>query len=515
MQRKWRRIWARRASAAIPRTLVQVIIVGSLLATVTIGYANPTNGNVYTGGATINDAGKVVTVNQTAQNVGIKWDSFSIQKDETVNFVQPGTTAIALNRIIGSDSSAIYGALSANGKVFLINPNGIVFSKDAQVNVGSLVASTNSNVSDRDIFSGSYNLAGGTKDIDNQGSIVAVDGNVELWGNVVNNNGIIQAKSLDTSNGVIRLVGNNVNLGQGSQTTASGDLILHAGIDGTGSGTVAIADDATAAGKNAVIYYNPVSYNDAVTKSDTKGNPYKTKIATTGTLTSYMLINTGTDLANVDTNLAGIYALSQDINLSGSSFVPLGTFTGAVNGENYTINNLKIVSDANEVGLFSSTNNAKISNLTLSNVDVEAGADTAYVGSLIGKAKATTIDNVKISSGTVKLLGTGDVIAGYAGGIVGRSSKNSTISNSTNLSDVTATGSIRHAGGIVGMNDNGSVISASTNYGAISALGDVDNTQDLSAVYVGGIAAYNYTGSSVIDSVNYGTVTAGDRKSVV
>ena len=90
-------------------------------------YALPTGGEVAAGSASISGSAGSTTINQTTQNVSINWQSFNIGKGETVNFAQPNSSAIALNRVLGSDPSSILGNLNANGKVFLINPNGVLF----------------------------------------------------------------------------------------------------------------------------------------------------------------------------------------------------------------------------------------------------------------------------------------------------------------------------------------------------------------------------------------------------
>lgn len=124
-----------RLSAAIAMTLFS--------ASVSTVYALPTEGKVQPGGtAEIKQDGSVMNINQETPRVSIDWQTFDIASGETVNFNQPNANSIALNRIIGHDASQIYGALNANGKVFLINPNGILFGRGAQVDVGGLVAST-------------------------------------------------------------------------------------------------------------------------------------------------------------------------------------------------------------------------------------------------------------------------------------------------------------------------------------------------------------------------------------
>jgi filamentous hemagglutinin len=87
-------------------------------------------------------SGSTLTVNQTSANAILNWLSFNISKDGTVNFVQPSSASVALNEIYDSNPTQILGALNANGHIFLINQNGIIFGAGAQVNVGGLVAST-------------------------------------------------------------------------------------------------------------------------------------------------------------------------------------------------------------------------------------------------------------------------------------------------------------------------------------------------------------------------------------
>jgi filamentous hemagglutinin family protein len=152
----------------------------------------PTGGSVSSGKATVSAGSKTLTVNQTSQNVALNWQTFSIGKDNAVVFVQPNSNSVALNRVLGADPSVILGSLTANGKVFLVNPNGILFGKGANVNVGGLVAST-LGISDADFMSGRYAFSGSGGAVLNQGSINADGGYVALLGASVSNQGLIQA----------------------------------------------------------------------------------------------------------------------------------------------------------------------------------------------------------------------------------------------------------------------------------------------------------------------------------
>jgi filamentous hemagglutinin family protein len=124
----------------------------------------------------------------------INWQNFNIGQNETGQFVQPNSSSIALNRVVGSDASSILGNLSSNSKVFLVNPNGILFGKSAQVHVGGFVAFT-LNITDSNFLAGVYNFSGNTNGARlNQGTITtnADAGYIALMGaNVVNNGSII------------------------------------------------------------------------------------------------------------------------------------------------------------------------------------------------------------------------------------------------------------------------------------------------------------------------------------
>ena len=183
-----------------------------------VAYAAPIGGTVTAGSANISSGGNTTTINQTSQNTTINWQSFGINKGETVNFVQPNSNAVALNRVLGNSASAIYGTLNANGKVFLINPNGILFGQGASVNVGGLVAST-LNLSDADFMAGNYHFTGtSSASVQNQGAITAANGGyVALLGANVSNQGTITAKM-----GTVVLAG-----GQGITLDVAGDGLLN------------------------------------------------------------------------------------------------------------------------------------------------------------------------------------------------------------------------------------------------------------------------------------------------
>ncbi len=147
------------------------------------------------GSATITDHGPNSTViDQKTGKAIINWNSFSIGAGGTVKFNQPNANSIALNRVLGGEASSIYGNLLANGQVWIINQNGILFGKGSTINVGGLIATT-ADISDTNFAAGNYSFSGGGgASVVNQGTIRTRNGGgVVLSGAGVSNQGLIQA----------------------------------------------------------------------------------------------------------------------------------------------------------------------------------------------------------------------------------------------------------------------------------------------------------------------------------
>ncbi|HXB51841.1 MAG TPA: filamentous hemagglutinin N-terminal domain-containing protein, partial [Rhizomicrobium sp.] len=159
--------------------------------------AQPTGGSVVAGQAQISAAGANTLINQTTSKAIINWQSFSVGQGGTVQFNQPNSSAITLNRVTGASASTIDGAIRANGQVWLLNPNGLLFGNGATINVGGLLATT-SDINDQDFLSSRYNFSStsGKGSITNNGTITAANGgSVVLSSSSVSNTGIIQANT--------------------------------------------------------------------------------------------------------------------------------------------------------------------------------------------------------------------------------------------------------------------------------------------------------------------------------
>lgn len=147
------------------------------------------NGQVF-----VNANGKVLNVTNSPGAI-INWQGFSIAANEITRFIQQSASSTVLNRVVGIDPSIILGTLQSNGRVFLINPNGVVFGSGATVDVAGLVAST-LNLSNADFLAGRMRFTDtpGAGSVINQGTITTpTGGQVYLIAPNVQNHGIISS----------------------------------------------------------------------------------------------------------------------------------------------------------------------------------------------------------------------------------------------------------------------------------------------------------------------------------
>ena len=161
--------------------------------------AGPEGGSVVGGAATIQgQGGPAVTVNQSSPSAIINWNTFNIGAKESVNFNQPSSSSVALNRVTGGlGPSQILGTLTANGRIFLINRDGILFGKGAVINTAGFLATTN-DIKNEDFMAGrmNFNIPGRPDaSIVNRGRITATSGGfAALVAPGVRNSGTITAE---------------------------------------------------------------------------------------------------------------------------------------------------------------------------------------------------------------------------------------------------------------------------------------------------------------------------------
>src|SRR5471030_262618 len=187
------------AQKRIPATLnssqpLQRKVLAAVVAAcfISAAQANPAAPQVVAGQASFNQQGNLFSITNTPNTI-INWQSFSIGANDITRFIQQSSDSKVLNRITGQDPSQILGALQSNGKVFLINPNGVMFGAGSRVDVNGLVASS-LNISDADFLAGKNNFVGNASagKVSNQGTITTPGGGqVFLIAPNVDNSGII------------------------------------------------------------------------------------------------------------------------------------------------------------------------------------------------------------------------------------------------------------------------------------------------------------------------------------
>lgn len=195
-----------------------------IIGTGATAYALPEGGQVAAGQAAITTAGNTMTIAQQTAQAIINWQNFGIGSGEAVHINQPNSQAMLLNRVVGSNPSEIFGQLTANGQVILVNPNGVFFRPGSSVDVGGLTAST-LNIANEDFLKGQLRFAGDSQNpVINAGNITAQNGYVNLLAKEVVNEGIIAAQT------------GSINLAAGSGMSLD--------YNGDGKMTVAVTDGA-------------------------------------------------------------------------------------------------------------------------------------------------------------------------------------------------------------------------------------------------------------------------------
>lgn len=272
-----------------------------IIGTGATAYALPEGGQVAAGQAAITTAGSTMTIAQQTAQAIINWQNFGIGSGEAVHINQPNSQAMLLNRVVGSNPSEIFGQLTANGQVILVNPNGVFFRPGSSVDVGGLTAST-LNIANEDFLKGQLRFAGDSKNpVINAGTITAQNGYVNLLAKEVVNEGIIAAQT------------GSVNLAAGSGISLD--------YNGDGKMTVAVTDGA----------YQSAVANKKLIQAD--GGLVVMTASGKDALMDSAVNNSGMIQANTLGEATG------QISLTGDNIATTGTITadGGTNGQGGTI----------------------------------------------------------------------------------------------------------------------------------------------------------------------------------
>ena len=364
-----------------------------------IGFAAPTGEHDMTTGVAVSRSGSTTSIGASAANNVIKWKDYSVASGETVAY----DTKNYLNLVTGANTSAINGTITGGGKIYLVNPNGVIFGKTASVNVGSLHVSTqpintvNTAADMANNVSPLSTSAAGLSDVVNMGSITAT--NVEVVGKNIR---FLNAADVHSSNVVM-------------YTDTANDGTAHIGYRGTAP-TSGYTVNGTAA---------------------TAADNY------------YQLVANATEFQDINNDLTKNYMLENDIDFAGGSLTPLGNngsqFTGKVEGNFFKVQNFT-AAGGNRVGLFGATNAARIENLGVTGATITGGTSSSdYTGGIVGYATGSKLKNVYVTNTTV----TGS--AGRHGGIAG-GTVNTTIDGAYSKAH------IGEGGGIIGHSLSGTVV---------------------------------------------------------
>ena len=184
----------------------------------------PSGNSTITGDISISSYTQTMTIDQQSNHAIIEWNSFNIGENNTVTFQQPSSSSSALNRVVSGNPTTLAGVLNANGKVLVVNENGVYFTPTATINAHSFAASTLALSNDNflnNIFSFTSSNQSSLQSVINKGLITTLDGGfTALLGGAINNEGTINANL------------GKIGLGAGKEITLdlSGDKFLQVAV---------------------------------------------------------------------------------------------------------------------------------------------------------------------------------------------------------------------------------------------------------------------------------------------
>ncbi len=483
--------------------------------------ALPTGAQVVAGDVTFESRSEALDVLQTSDRAIINYDDFSIALGETVQFNQPGPDAAVLNRVPAGPVSLIQGQLLANGRVFLVNPSGVVFADTAQVSVRSLVASA-LDIPDADFLSDNYVFAGGSGSgsVESAAQIqVDPDGEVFLIGLGVENSGTILAPS------------GSIGLAAGSAAFLTDDPSGHIVVQlQTWDGQIDNTGDVQAIGGRAAMYGAGVNHaglmaaDEIVVRAEGPVGVSGGMTAEVGDLAiegTEIALQDGASVANTGDGLISLVATTGNVSVTGVAAEQTVSVqaAGAVSdsGEDVTdisAGELELIagtgigtpSDALEVNAVKMAAASETAGIYVE--DVDGGLELADVGETSGVSIMTGLQGDGISiSASGPLLVTADVLnvgggwvsleAGdYGGATEPDPAANLTlagrviVSGGTGSVDLLAAGDILQSGDVVAGSSDAQLAAR----GAVNVAGPV-TTQAGALGVDGGSVAIEATGS--------------------
>ena len=494
--------------------------------------ALPSLNNIASGAATLATATGSLTVNQSTDKLIANWNSFDVGVNSKVTFIQPNTSSIALNRVSGAAPSEIFGRVSANGQLILVNPAGLTFGAASQVNAASVIAST-LDITDANFLADTLQFDRGTATgtINNQGILLANEGNTYVFATNINNSGTIRAKA------------GNVNIANGNRLTVNstaGTATLNqvSGIAGVITSTGILRGDRLTTTDKGKIYLigdraragSVVNLAGEITST---GNDIKGK---TVNITGDTVVNASTNLNAINSiNINGGLSVSGNNRLislthgttgtDGLSFGENGKISMPGNAIRYRVNNnyytlIKTLAELQAIGSNATTLAGQY--VLANDIDASSTATTSF--NPIGSSSTTgfsgvldglgnSINNLTVNKpikDEVGLIGfnqfgslknivlTNAAVTGqnYVGGLIGRNGLDNGTNGSSVISGNRVSGSVtgkQYVGGLVG--GNGTYNTDITN------ITNNTTTTTVSGRYnIGGLVGYaNISGNSTFN----------------
>ena len=362
------------------------------------------------------------TITSTALNNVINWQDYSVKQGELVQYDGGAKTNNYLNIVTGANTSNINGKIEGGNNVYIVNPNGVIFGKSAEVNAGNLYVSTQ----DTGTLNRAAFEASGTSPLDTTAALKA---------DVVNM-GKINATNVEVHGSHIRFL-------NAADVTATNPVILHT--------------DTAANGGYAHIGYESGHSPAAVDYQINGANAVAAD-------NYYQLVATKADLDNINTtNLAGNYMLASDIDFANAAHTPIGgndygAFTGKFDGNFFQVQNIN-VSGVDNAGFFGVLNGARIHNLGVvgGTVASNTGTGNRYAGGIVGDSSYSMLQNVYVKG--TRVNGRQMMHAGLAG-----HTASTTIDGSYSKALVGSNGA-----GVVGIVDANTTITNTYNEAVFSA----------------------------------------------
>ncbi len=450
------------------RSFLTIVLAPGLILFPVALNANPSGAAVAVGTVNFDGMGTSnLTVNQSSQTAIINWQDFSIGTGESTTFVQPNASALAINRVVSGNPTAIYGALSANGNVMVINPNGVIVGANGMIDVNALTLST-LDASNADLLNGS-----GTRFQGNTGKGVSIEAGASIFarsdvvvlGNFMSNDGSIHADR-------------TVAIGVG------GDIMVNQTSDGaTISVRGAAPSAATGIDNSGVIEGGDVSF-------DAHGNSYAMAINNRGTVRASgfgfkggrltlnagptgRTVNTGDYYARQGNGAGGqVQVAAGDVNLASGSVDASGAegFNGgtvSVTAENVSVGSDAVISTDGLRGGSVTLDAADVLNVAgsvTSRGSLGEGGKVDAVGDVVNVAATASVDVSGFDGGSARFGG------GYQGGE--DDIRNSSETNAEAGAQLAADGLMGEGGQIIVWSDGDTLYEADASARALGVVGN-------------------------------------------